>query len=643
MNGEIDSLRRRQNQELLLAVRAVPVALPYGENSFGTPGTLDNISSRQFFTACREALKNLLARVKAQDSPNGLRAVIHATANIRPHLSGRIFTRDPVRPTDELVLIEAEPAPQEGPGDGSGRERYRLRRFEPYDLVESEIVVKNKYVTHMPFERKAGYRPGSSLAPPGLLKSIVEAAMAIDRMVGRSLRADWVLTEEGALMILGFELLSIDRNEKTLAEDLEREIASAKVLLKGGETAQFGVAAGRVIPISEDDDPNRFPLGAVALARLASPRFTPFLKRASAFISETGSAAGHLATVARECRAPAIVGAAGAMASLTPLTEVTVDAEEGVVYEGVLEALLRYRSTGLDLAPTDPEYLLLRRLLRWITPLNLIDPESTTFNPASCRTFHDLLHLVHEKAVEELVHIQARHPGMQSLVSRPLALSVPFDIRLLDIDGGLAPDAGTPVETGAVDCLPLLALLRGLNSKYPQESRPVALGLKDIISGMGRTEALLNATPAHAGSNLAIISRFYMNLSLRLGYHFNVIDAHFQDPLFGPSGRNTVYFRFAGGFAEPRRRRRRAELIRLVLEMLNFQVTVTGDLVVGKLKEADQPTAESVLSRLGELISFTRQLDVAMADDQDIESMLNLFLIRIGTNDGDRIQDAETS
>ena len=97
---------------------------------------------------------------------------------------------------------------------------------------------------------------------------------------------------------------------------------------------------------------------------------------------------------------------------------------------------------------------------------------------------------------------------------------------------------------------------------------------------MPRTMNML-ATPAETlGENLAIISSDYMNLSLRLGYHFSVIDAH----LGSDEQRNYVYFRFAGGLADPERRARRATFIKDVLEAMDFKVAVKGDLVIGRLK-----------------------------------------------------------
>lgn len=622
VEAEISALFRRNGRESALTVRAVPVGAGLGEAAEWTASAvIENVQGEDIISACREALSDLYGRIRRNDPGATPQAAVAVTLTQVAELQGMVTTLDPARTAEGLVLVEARPAGSE-PIDC--RERYWLRRVEPYELVESIICPKAPGHPSRAWSDRTGLRPGSSLAPLGLLRSVAETALVMDRIVGRPLEAVWTWGEKGTLAVLGFRPLAAAFADTPPVEELDREISSARILLRGGETAQSGVAAGRVIPVSEDDNPATFPLGAVALAPQASPAFSPFLRRAAAFVSETGNATGHLATVARECRVPAIVGAAGALAALPARTEVTVDADERIIYSGVVESLLRYRAAGLDLTPADPEYLLLRRLLRWIIPLNLIDPHSPDFTPAGCKTFHDLLHFVHEKAVEELIEIQTRHKEIRSLKARPLALNAPLDLWVLDIDGGLASAAGRRIQVQDVSSRPLRALLRGLGLEEMWDNQPVALRLRDIIGGLDRTQALLTSEPAFSGRNLAIITRDYLNLSLRLGYHFSVIDAYLVE-----SNRNAIYFRFAGGFADASRRERRAELIRMVLETLNFRVTVKSDLVVGKLKEAEPRSAETALVRLGELTAFTRQLDIAMRADQDIEALLELFLERV--------------
>ena len=58
----------------------------------------------------------------------------------------------------------------------------------------------------------------------------------------------------------------------------------------------------------------------------------------------------------------------------------------------------------------------------------------------------------------------------------------------------------------------------------------------------------MNGAPEYSGRNHAILAENYMNVGLRLGYHYSVIDSY----LSGNVNQNYAYFRFAGGFADRR-------------------------------------------------------------------------------------------
>ena len=145
--------------------------------------------------------------------------------------------------------------------------------------------------------------------------------------------------------------------------------------------------------------------------------------------------------------------------------------------------------------------------------------------------------------------------------------------------------------------------------------------MRDILAGMPRSMNLL-ATPVDSlGANLAIVGRDYINISLRLGYHFSVIDAHLGED----SSRNYVYFRFAGGLADKERRERRAQFISQVLAAMDFKVTVKGDLVIGRLKLTEPPVLHSALVALGALTAFSRQRDTGLYSDADTSELFRCF------------------
>jgi pyruvate,water dikinase len=158
------------------------------------------------------------------------------------------------------------------------------------------------------------------------------------------------------------------------------------------------------------------------------------------------------------------------------------------------------------------------------------------------------------------------------------------------------------------------AFLRGLAEPGVWSSRPLSVDFTSFMSSLTRTLSLTGSSPKYVGQNLAIISKEYANISLRLGYHFNMIDAYISEE---PNS-NYAYFRFLGGVTEMRRRSRRARLLADILLQNDFRVDVRGDLVVARIKKLPRKRMEEKVRLLGSLVAFTRQLDIRMISDEEI-------------------------
>jgi pyruvate,water dikinase len=122
--------------------------------------------------------------------------------------------------------------------------------------------------------------------------------------------------------------------------------------------------------------------------------------------------------------------------------------------------------------------------------------------------------------------------------------------------------------------------------------------------------------------NLAIVSSRHMNLSLYLGYHFNIIDCYLGDC---PED-SYMLFRFAGGVSELTRRARRADLLDQILSSHGFAVECAGDLVLARLHGVSPAAMERQLQMTGRLIGFTRQLDVLLRNEDITRRMVEGFM-----------------
>ena len=84
-----------------------------------------------------------------------------------------------------------------------------------------------------------------------------------------------------------------------------------------------------------------------------------------------------------------------------------------------------------------PEFRLLRRLLVRIAPLYLIDPAAPDFSPEGCKTAHDVIRFIHEKAVQELMDLPRFVKRFKGVQIWTLVSDLPLGLKVLDLGGGI--------------------------------------------------------------------------------------------------------------------------------------------------------------------------------------------------------------
>ena len=465
----------------------------------------------------------------------------------------------------------------------------------------------------------AADRTVTSLSDHQLI-AIGQAALRIERHAGQHQEVEWVVTQDGGIAILQARTLQVASFSIREGAELARLLAQHEVLIRGkGVIACGGVGAGPVATIRSLDQLDDFPAGAVLVAQAPSPRFSSLLPRASAVITDVGSSTEHLATVAREYRVPMLVGVEGATRVLETGMDITVDAEENVIYQGVVHELLRHRLSRPRADVDFEEFRLLRRLLRRIAPLNLDDPDAENFRARSCQTCHDVIRFAHEMAVRELVEMPGLTAPERKRFVRRVRLPIPLDLHVVDLGGGIAPGVdGAIVELEDITSRPLARMLQSLCPSWRTE--PVALDVGSLLSS-ATTGMSVAMTGSKVRPNLAIVSEDYTNLHLHLGYHFNMVDCRITDV----DAANYIYFRFLGGVTEMTRRTRRARTIAAILEAYGFGVETKGDLVMGRLRHLGARSMDDRMEMLGRLIGYTRQLDVLMRDEGNVSEFTRAF------------------
>ncbi len=112
---------------------------------------------------------------------------------------------------------------------------------------------------------------------------------------------------------------------------------SNQVLLKGMGVSP-GIGTGMVKIVTGLEDINKIEKGDVLVTEMTNPDFVPAMEKAVAIVTNRGGVTSHAAIVSRELGVPAVVGTVNATEILKDGQMVTVDATNGMVYEGTLSA-----------------------------------------------------------------------------------------------------------------------------------------------------------------------------------------------------------------------------------------------------------------------------------------------------------------
>jgi pyruvate,water dikinase len=547
-------------------------------------------------------------------------------AMVAARASGVLFTVDPTGGGEEVMVLEA--AWGLGPTIVEGTltpDRFSLAKKPEVKILQQHI--SDKPVRLIAAAGQVGLTeeavPAEDHSQPALteaeLLQLGHYAVQLEEYFRGPQDIEFAVDLEGRLLLLQSRPLTLPRpqSEAELPPGIQTR---HPVLIDHGTVACFGLAAGPVFIIHQDEELARFPEGAVLVARHTSSRYGMVLHKASALVVDIGSATSHLAILAREFKIPSLVDTEKATQVLHNGQEITVDANHIRVYQGRVEALIAAQEEKPALLAQTPIYATLRRILRWITPLNLTDPKLSDFTPASCKTLHDITRFAHQMAIAEMFDLGER-VGKDQVHMVQLKTTIPLNLHLIDLGGGIEADRRARfVSPEAIVSIPMKALWRGVSHPGISWAGPIPLDMRGLYSVVSRS--LTSAPPDFWPRTLAIISRNYLNYNSRLGYHFATLDAFVSEV----RNDNYISFRFKGGAADESRRGRRARFLGIILARLDFEVEITGDLVIAKLWKYPRPLMEEKLDLVGRLMGCARQRDMVMADDALVDWYIEAFL-----------------
>jgi pyruvate,water dikinase len=545
--------------------------------------------------------------------------------------SGVMYTRNPVNPVDNRVLINAVwglgPYAVDGivPPDS-----YFLSKGEPPLLLKSRIQEKNARLVGRPDgyvieEAVAEDLRQAACLSEAQVQALAASGLKLEAHYGVPQDVEWALDDVDRFVILQTRPLRLEGRESD-GKSLDSGIPEgAQVLLEDADVACPGIGFGPAVHVRTEAELAAFPDGGVLIAVHASPQYVIAMNKAQAIITDFGSVVSHMASLAREYMVPTLMNTRQATQRVAPGTEVTVDAYNGRVYLGRVPEVLNSGLRHGGFVSKGPAYQALRRRADLIVPLNLTDPKSPQFAEERCRTIHDIMRFIHERSYSVVFQLGDMVTDRASVSAR-LKAPIPIDLYVIDLAGGLKVDA-TRVETVTpeeVVSIPFKALLRGMLHQDLGGSQPRPVNLSGFFSVM--SEQVLSsggtASERFGDRSYAIISDKYLNFSSRVGYHYSVLDCYCGKT----PAKNYINFQFKGGAADDIRRSRRARMIEKVLGNLGFLVEATGDRVTARMAKQEDSYLAEKLDLLGRLLIYTRQMDMMMHTESHVERLTECFL-----------------
>ncbi len=627
-------LAAREGGEIPVSVRSSAIRED-GDISFaGQYATVLNVRPDQLISAYKEVLASKFTPqaifywkemgFNEEDIP----MAVCCLAMVRARASGVMFSRDPNQADRNVIIISAIWGQGELVAERASPNVYVVSKENGLLLEkrvprqETMLVCQGSGVTEVPV-------PSDLQEEPCLreeeVQRLFQYALILEEHYKSARDIEWVIDQNGKIFILQTRDLRVAPSIEETKEDILTNPYTNHVLINWGLIAATGVGAGPVHIVLSDHDLRSFPAGGVLVVKSTHPKYIMVMDTASAIIAETGNAAGHMASLARESQVPTIVDAKDATRLLRPGQMVTVDAYRNKVYDGLVQELIwNARDKDKDIQKKTPVLGKMERLISRTASLNLWNMDVESFKPESCQTFHDLTRFVHEMAILEMFHLNEFKRSSEEQ-ARQIVSDPPINLYVIDLGGGLSMLDKTKnyVRPEEIVSRPMKALWKGITHPKVRWTGMVEVDLKGFASVMLNTLSDSARYRTQLGEkSYAIISKEYMNFSSRLAYHFSTVDAYCSEV----NNDNYISFQFMGGGSSFGRRTRRVRFIAGVLKKLDFEIEMKEDWLRARLRKFECRGIEERLDYLGRLICCARQLDMVMYNDNVVDWYVDAFM-----------------
>jgi len=182
---------------------------------------------------------------------------------------------------------------------------------------------------------------------------LAELAKRIERHYGKPMDIEWAIDQDLSFpqnmmlvqarpeTVFGSKTMEVPKMEETKAPQ-----EALKIVVRGISAGRRGYGAGKAKVVLNPEDAHRdMTKGDILVTTMTDPDFVPFMKMASAIVTDKGGITSHAAIVSRELNIPCVVGTEIATQLMKTGQEYTVDSRNGVIYEGILTQAVQPATT----------------------------------------------------------------------------------------------------------------------------------------------------------------------------------------------------------------------------------------------------------------------------------------------------------
>ncbi len=272
---------------------------------------------------------------------------------VNSRAAGVIFTLNPVTGDMSQIVIEGNYGLGEAVVSGAVTPDDFVVDKQSLRIIERKLAKKNvQYIRdpktgntiHTEVPPEIQERP--CVSDEEILK-LAELAKRIERHYGKPQDIEWAIDRDipspSNMFIVQARPETVWGGKAMIKGESEeaKSTETMKVVVKGIAAGRRGYGAGTAKVVTDPTTAAKMmKKGDILVTDMTNPDYVPFMKLASAIVTDKGGVTCHAAIVSRELGIACVVGTEKATQLMVTGKEYTVDSRSGVVYEGILKSMM---------------------------------------------------------------------------------------------------------------------------------------------------------------------------------------------------------------------------------------------------------------------------------------------------------------